>query len=36
VSADNLWEVLAEEVDGLVRVIRAEQTRERATRSDGA
>jgi CBS domain-containing protein len=36
VSADNLWEVLAEEVDGLVRVIRAEQTRERATRGAGA
>jgi len=36
VSADNLWEVLAEEVDGLVRVIRAEQTRERATRGTGA
>jgi len=32
VSADNLWEVLAEEVDGLVRVMKAEQTRERGTR----
>lgn len=36
VSADDLWEVLAETVDGLVRVIRAEQTRERATRGAGA
>ncbi|MCM5569271.1 CBS domain-containing protein [Burkholderiaceae bacterium FT117] len=36
VSADNLWEVLAEEVDGLVRVIKAEQTRERATRGANA
>lgn len=36
VSADNLWEVLAEEVDGLVRVIRAEWTRERETRGAGA
>jgi len=33
VSADNLVEVLAAELDGLVRVIKAEQTRERGTRA---
>jgi CBS domain-containing protein len=32
-SADDLWEVLAEEVDSLVRVIKAEQSRERRTRA---
>jgi CBS domain-containing protein len=31
-SADNLWEVLAEEMDGLVRVIKAEQLKEARTR----
>lgn len=36
VAADNLWEVLAQEVDGLVRVIKAEQTRERSTRGAAA
>jgi len=36
VAADNLWEVLAEEVDGLVRVMKAEQTRERGTRPSKA
>ena len=36
VTADNLWEVLAEEVDGLARVVRAGQTRERKTRIAGA
>lgn len=36
VTADNLWEVLAEEVDGLARVIRAQQSRERKTRTAGA
>lgn len=36
VTADNLWEVLAEEVDGLARVIRAQQSRERKTRTASA
>lgn len=35
VSADDLWEVLADELDGLVRVMKAEQSRERATRTAG-
>jgi CBS domain-containing protein len=33
VAADNLIEVLANEIDGLVGVVKAEQTRERGTRA---
>ncbi len=36
VSADNLLEVLAEEIDGLVRVVKAEQSRERVTRASAS
>ncbi len=36
VSADNLLEVLAEEIDGLVRVVKAEQSRERSTRASAS
>lgn len=33
VTADNLWEVLAEAIDGLARLVSSEQTRERKTRA---
>ena len=33
VTADNLWEVLAEAIDGLARLVSSEQARERKTRA---
>ena len=33
VTADNLWEVLAEAIDGLARLVGSEQARERKTRA---
>lgn len=36
VSADNLWEVLVEEIDGLAQLVRSELTRERKTRAAAA